>query len=30
MPIPGIGWLAYFNDPDGHISCVVSADPATK
>jgi len=30
MPIPGIGWLAYFKDLDGHIFGVMQADPGAK
>jgi predicted enzyme related to lactoylglutathione lyase len=30
MPVPGIGWLAYFKDLDGHIFGVMQADPAAK
>ena len=26
MPIPGIGWLAYFKDTEGHIFGVMQAD----
>ncbi len=28
MAVPGIGWLAYFQDPDGLISGVMQDDPA--
>ena len=28
MPIPGVGWLAYFKDPDGNIVGVMQNDPA--
>jgi uncharacterized protein len=30
MPIPGIGWLAYCKDLDGHIFGVMQTDPAAK
>jgi len=30
MAIPGIGWLAYYKDPDGHIFGIMQADPAAK
>jgi uncharacterized protein len=30
MPIPGVGWLAYFKDPDGNIHGVYQNDPAAK
>jgi predicted enzyme related to lactoylglutathione lyase len=30
MPIPGVGWLAYFKDTEGHIFGVMQADPAAK
>jgi len=30
MPIPGIGWLAYFKDTEGHIFCVMQADAPAK
>jgi predicted enzyme related to lactoylglutathione lyase len=26
MPIPGVGWLAYFKDLDGHIFGVMQID----
>jgi predicted enzyme related to lactoylglutathione lyase len=29
MPIPGVGWLAYANDPDGNIFGMMESDPAT-
>ena len=28
MPIPGVGWLAYFKDTEGNIFGVMQADPA--
>ncbi len=28
MPIPGIGWLGYFKDPDGNIVGVTQPDPS--
>jgi uncharacterized protein len=30
MPVPGVGWLAYFKDLDGHIFGAMQADPAAK
>lgn len=30
MPIPGVGWLAYFKDPDQHIFGIMETDPAAK
>jgi uncharacterized protein len=27
MPIPTVGWLAYFKDPDGNIHGIHQADP---
>ena len=30
MPIPGIGWLAYFKDTEGHIFGVMQSDAAAK
>jgi uncharacterized protein len=30
MPIPTVGWLAYFKDPDGNIHGVYQNDPAAK
>jgi predicted enzyme related to lactoylglutathione lyase len=30
MPIPGVGWLAYFKDTEGHIFGVMQADTAAK
>lgn len=27
MPIPTIGWLAYFKDPDGNIFGLMESDP---
>lgn len=26
MPVPGVGWLAYFKDPDGNISGIMQND----
>jgi predicted enzyme related to lactoylglutathione lyase len=26
MPVPGVGWLAYFRDPDGHIFGAMQPD----
>lgn len=28
MPIPTIGWLAYFKDPDGNLFGVMQSDPS--
>ncbi len=30
MPIPTVGWLAYFKDPDGNIHGVYQDDPNAK
>lgn len=30
MPIPGVGWLAFFTDPDGMIHGITKADPSAK
>ena len=30
MPIPTIGWLAYFKDPDGNIHGLFQNDPKAK
>ena len=30
MAIPGIGWLAYFKDPDGNIVGVTQPDPSAR
>jgi len=30
MPIPGVGWLAYFKDTEGNIGGVMQADPNAK
>jgi predicted enzyme related to lactoylglutathione lyase len=30
MPIPGVGWLAYFKDTEGHIFGAMQADPSVK
>ena len=30
MPIPTIGWLAYFNDTEGNIFGVMQNDPSAK
>jgi hypothetical protein len=30
MPIPGVGWLAYFEDTEGHIFGVMQADTTAK
>ena len=27
MPIPGVGWLAYFKDTEGHIFGLMQTDP---
>ncbi|MFN8657198.1 MAG: VOC family protein [Candidatus Obscuribacterales bacterium] len=30
MAIPGIGWLAYYKDLDGHIFGIMQSDPSAK
>lgn len=30
MAIPGVGWLAYFTDPDGNIHGLYQNDPTAK
>ncbi len=30
MPIPTVGWLAYFTDPDGNIHGIYQNDPEAK
>jgi predicted enzyme related to lactoylglutathione lyase len=30
MPIPGVGWLAYFKDTEGHIFVAMQADASVK
>lgn len=30
MPIPGMGWLAYFKDTEGNILGVMQEDPSAK
>jgi uncharacterized protein len=30
MPIPGVGWLAYFKDTEGNIFGIMQPDPAAK
>lgn len=30
MPVPTVGWLAYFTDPDGNIHGVYQNDPSAK
>lgn len=30
MPVPGIGWLAYFHDTEGNIFGVMQPDPNAK
>ncbi len=30
LPIPTVGWLAYFTDPDGNIHGIYQNDPAAK
>jgi predicted enzyme related to lactoylglutathione lyase len=30
MPIPGVGWLAYFKDTEGHIFGAMQPDPGAK
>lgn len=30
MPIPSVGWLAYFKDPDGNIHGIYQDDPSAQ
>ena len=30
MPVPGVGWLAYCKDTDGHIFGMMQPDPSAK
>jgi uncharacterized protein len=30
MPIPGVGWLAYFTDPEGNIHGIYQEDSSAK
>ena len=30
MAIPGVGWLAYFKDPEGNMHGVIQPDPAAQ
>lgn len=30
MPIPTVGWLCYFKDPDGNIHGIYQNDPSAK
>jgi predicted enzyme related to lactoylglutathione lyase len=30
MAIPGVGWLAYFQDPDGNVFGVMESDSNAK
>jgi predicted enzyme related to lactoylglutathione lyase len=30
MPIPGVGWLAYCKDTEGHLFGLMQPDPAAK
>lgn len=30
MAIPGVGWLAYFTDPEGNIHGIHTPDPSAK
>ena len=30
MPVPGVGWLAYCKDTDGHIFGIMQNDPNAK
>ncbi|MEK7829726.1 MAG: VOC family protein [Acidobacteriota bacterium] len=30
MPVPGVGWLAYFHDTEGNIFGAMQADPNAK
>jgi predicted enzyme related to lactoylglutathione lyase len=29
-PIPGVGYLAYFHDPEGNMFALMEPDPAAK
>ena len=30
MAIPGVGWLAYFKDPEGNLHGMMQSDPGAK
>jgi uncharacterized protein len=30
MPVPGVGWLAYCKDTEGHIFGMMQSDPSAK
>ncbi|KAA0251943.1 VOC family protein [Acidobacteria bacterium ACD] len=30
MPVPGVGWLAYFKDTEGNVFGAMQSDPAAK
>jgi len=30
MPVPGVGWLAYFADSEGNVSGLMESDPAAE
>ncbi len=30
MPVPGVGWLAYFKDTEGHIFAAMQPDTGAK
>jgi predicted enzyme related to lactoylglutathione lyase len=30
MPVPGVGWLAYCKDTEGHIFGMIQNDPSAK
>lgn len=30
MAIPGVGWMAYFSDPDGNVSGIMEEDSSAK
>jgi hypothetical protein len=30
MPVPGVGWLAYCQDPEGNMIGIMQPDPAAK
>ncbi len=30
MPIPAVGWLGYFKDPDGNIHGLYQNDPSAR
>lgn len=30
MPVPGVGWLAYYKDPEGNLFGMMQHDPSAK